>query len=147
MTITVEWRPPKRFEGIVENGARFVMDARLESGGAGAGPTPMETVLAALAGCTGIDVVGILEKMRAGLEGLTISVSAERALEHPRVFTKIHLRYTVWGKGLAREQVERAVMLSKEKYCSVSAMLSRTAALTHELVLSERPPSVDTSGH
>ncbi|MGH2375746.1 MAG: OsmC family protein [bacterium] len=141
MTITVEWRPPKRFEGATESGARFVMDARVDAGGGGAGPSPMEAVLAALAGCTGIDVVGILEKMRAGLEGLVISVSAERATEHPRVFTKIHLRYTAWGKGLARDQVERAVTLSKEKYCSVSAMLSRTAAMTHEIVVTERAPS------
>ncbi|MGH2403357.1 MAG: OsmC family protein [bacterium] len=141
MTITVEWRPPQRFEGTAESGARFVMDAHVEKGGGGAGPTPMETVLVALAGCTGSDVVSILGKMRAGLEGLSISVSAERAIEHPRVFTKIHVQYTAWGKSLVREQVERAVALSKEKYCSVSAMLSRTAALTHDVVLTERPPT------
>lgn len=140
MEITVEWRPPKRFEGTTESGARMVMDARVDAGGGGAGPSPMETVLGALAGCTGIDVVGILEKMRAGLEGLTIDVSAERGSEHPRVFTKIHLRYTVWGKGLARDQVERAVTLSKEKYCSVSAMLSRTATMTHEVLVTDQPP-------
>ena len=137
MTITVEWRPPKRFEGTTESGARFVMDARVDAGGGGAGPSPMETVLAALAGCTGMDVVNILEKMRAGLAGVVITVSAERAAEHPRVFTKIHLRYTAWGKDLARDQVERAVTLSKEKYCSVSAMLSRTATMTHDLVVTD----------
>lgn len=146
MTITLEWRPPKRFEGITESGARLVMDARAEQGGGGAGPTPMETVLCALAGCTGSDVVNILEKMRVGLEGLTIGVSAERASEHPRVFTKIHVRYTVWGKSLTREQVERAVALSKEKYCSVSAMLSRTAAITHDLILAERRPTPEAPG-
>ncbi len=144
MEITVEWRPPKRFEGTTESGAPFVMDARVDAGGGGAGPSPMETVLAALAGCTGIDVVGILQKMRAGLEGMAISVSAERATEHPRVFTKIHLRYTIWGQGLVRDQVERAVMLSKEKYCSVSAMLSHTAAITHEVYVNERAPSSES---
>lgn len=141
MTITVEWHPPKRFEGVADSGARLVMDARVEAGGGGAGPTPMETVLCALAGCTGIDVVEILTKMRAGLQGLTVSASAERAADHPRVFTKIHLRYVVWGKDLAREQVERAMALSREKYCSVSAMLSHTATLSHELILTDRPPT------
>jgi len=140
--ITVAWQPPKRFEATAESGAKMLMDARLESGGGGAGPSPMETVLAALAGCTGSDVTEILRKMRAPLEGLTISVEAERAVEHPRVFTKIHLRYAAWGAGLERDQVERAVTLSKDKYCSVSAMLSRATAITYELVVSERPQTV-----
>lgn len=140
--VTVAWQPPKRFEATAESGANMLMDARLDSGGGGAGPSPMETVLAALAGCTGSDVTEILRKMRAPLEGLTISVEAERAVEHPRMFTKIHLRYAAWGAGLARDQVERAVTLSQEKYCPVSAMLSRAAAITHELVVSERPQTV-----
>lgn len=99
----------------------------------------METLLIALGGCTGADVVGILEKMRAPLEGLTITVTGERAETHPKVFTRIHLRYEVRGKGLTPRQVERAVRLSQEKYCSVAAMLRPTAALTYEIVLFDRP--------
>lgn len=141
MDVQVRWTSPRRFDGRSTSGATLVLDTRPESGGTGAGPSPMEAVLMALAGCSGIDVVETLRKMRAPLEGLTIKVSAERATEQPRVFTKIHVRYAVWGNGLQRAQVERAVSLSVEKYCSVSAMLQRTAVLTYELTVSESAQS------
>ncbi len=95
------------------------------------------TVLMALAGCSGMDVVGILRKVRAPLEGLTITATANRAAEHPKVFTRIHLRYTAWGVGLISEQVHKAVVLSLEKYCSVSAMLRATVPITHEIAVGE----------
>ncbi len=141
MDVQVRWVSPKRFDGFSPSGAPLVLDARPESGGTGAGPSPMEAVLMALAGCTGSDVVEVLRKMRAPLAGLTIGVSAERATEHPRVFTKIHVVYTAWGAGLQREHVERAVSLSAEKYCSVSAMLRKTAEITHDLAVSEQAPA------
>ncbi len=141
MHVQIQWAPPKRFDGVSDIGARLTMDSRVESGGTGAGPTPMETVLMALAGCTGVDVVGILKKMREDLEGLTIDVSAERTPDHPRVFTKIYVRYVAWGRGLKREQVEKAVALSKEKYCSVSAMLGKTAEITYDVSVSEERPA------
>lgn len=137
MNVTVDWRSGKRFVGHNAEGATLVMDAAPEHGGSGAGPTPMETVLLALAGCTGIDVVNILGKMRAPLERLRIEVAAQRAETHPKVFTGIHLRYLASGPGLDPEQVHRAVVLSKEKYCSVSAMLAKTAAVTYEVVVAE----------
>ncbi len=141
MDVQVVWTPPRRFDGrSLETGARLTMDARPDAGGTGAGPSPMETVLMALAGCTGIDVVGILTKMRAPLEGLVIDVSADRAADHPKVFTAIRLRYVAWGPGLQREQVERAVRLSEEKYCAVSAMLRKTATITVDIVTGDRPP-------
>lgn len=141
MDVQVVWTAPKRFEGrSLASGARLTMDARPDAGGTGAGPSPMETVLMALAGCTGIDVVNTLAKMRAPLEGLVIDVSADRAAEHPKVFTAIRLRYVAWGPGLRRDQVERAVRLSEEKYCSVSAMLRKTAAISVEIVTSDQPP-------
>jgi putative redox protein len=124
-----------RFDGETGDGTRIVMDAMPEHGGTGAGPSPMQTVLMAMAGCTGMDVVSILRKMRAPLDALTISVSAERAAEHPKLFTKIHLRYEFSGQGLLREQVEKAVALSLEKYCSVAAMLGRSATVTHEIAI------------
>jgi len=117
------------------------MDAMPEHGGTGAGPSPMQTVLIALAGCTGMDVVSILRKMRAPLDGLTISVSAERAAEHPKVFTRIHLRYEFSGRALLREQVEKAVSLSQEKYCSVAAMLRHSAEITYEVAIAAAAPA------
>lgn len=141
MDVQVQWTSPRRFDGRSTSGAALVLDTRPESGGTGAGPSPMEAVLMALAGCTGIDVVATLQKMRAPLKGLTISISADRATEHPRVFTAIRVQYAAWGAGLQREQVERAVSLSVEKYCSVSAMLQRTAEITHEVAVSEQSPA------
>jgi putative redox protein len=91
----------------------------------------METVLLALGGCTGMDVIDILGKMRAPLSGLEIAIAADRADEHPRVFTRIALEYVFFGDGLRPEQVSRAVELSQTRYCSVSAMLRKAAELTY----------------
>jgi putative redox protein len=135
--VTVYWTPPRRFAGIGAVGAPVAMDARRDHAGEGSGPTPMETVLMALAGCAGMDVAGILEKMRAPLTTLTVSVSGERADTHPKVFTRIHIRYEAGGPGLTFAQVERAVRLSHEKYCSVSAMLRPAVPITHEIVISD----------
>ncbi len=134
----VEWTAPMRFEGFVEGAGSIVMDSARAHGGTDAGPTPMQTVLLALAGCTGMDVVSILKKMRAPLEGLTVEVSAERATAHPMVFTRIHLRYLVRGAGLREDDVRKAIGLSQEKYCSVSAMLRATATITYEVVVTPR---------
>jgi len=131
----VVWTAPMRFEGFAEGVGAIVMDSAREHGGTSAGPTPMQTVLLALAGCTGMDVVAILKKMRAPLEGLTIEVSAERATEHPKVFTRIHLRYLLRGAGVREEDARKAISLSQEKYCSVAAMLRATATITHEVVV------------
>lgn len=133
--IQATWAAPMRFDAQAESGTRIVMDSLPEHGGAGGGPTPMQAILIALAGCTGMDVVGVLRKMRAPLEHLRIVVEGERATEHPKVFTRIHIRYEVGGEGLLRDQVERAVTLSAEKYCSVSAMLRKATTITHEIVM------------
>ncbi len=133
--VTVYWTPRRRFAGIGAFGAPVAMDARSDHAGDGTGPTPMETVLMALAGCTGMDVAGILEKMRAPLDTLTVHVSGERADTHPKVFTRIHVRYEAAGDGLTYAQLERAVALSQDKYCSVAAMLRPAVMLTHEILL------------
>lgn len=133
MNVRATWTPPMRFDAETDQGLHVVMDAT--AGKTPAGPSPMQTVLAALAGCTGMDVVSILRKMRAPLEQMTIDVEAARAAEHPKVFTRIHLRYEVAGAGVTREQVERAVSLSLQRYCPVTAMLRRSAEITHEIVL------------
>ena len=131
MNARVRWTEGMRFDGLAESGGTATMDARPEHGGRGAGPSPMETVLLALGGCTGMDVVSILQKMRAPLEGLEIRIEADRADEHPRVFTRIALEYLFVGAGLRPEQVDRAVELSQTRYCSVSAMLRRATELTY----------------
>ncbi|HXF82383.1 MAG TPA: OsmC family protein [bacterium] len=133
--VEARWRGRRRFEGHSPTPTVVAMDARADAGGEGSAPTPMETLLIALAGCTGMDVVGILEKMRAPLRQLTVRVSGERADLHPKVFTRIHVRYEASGPGLTSEQVQRAVRLSQEKYCSVAAMLRPAVPLTYEVVL------------
>jgi putative redox protein len=139
MNATVRWTEGMSFTATPESGATITLDTLPEHGGTGRGPSPMETVLLALGGCTGMDVVSILQKMRAPLEGVEIRVSADRASEHPRVFTKIHLEYVFTGRGLAADQVKRAVELSQEKYCSVSAMLRNAAELTYSWRIASPP--------
>jgi putative redox protein len=131
MDATVRWTREMQFIGTGDAHASMTMDARPEHGGQGSGPSPMETVLLALGGCTGMDVIGVLEKMRAPLEGLEIRITAERAEEHPKVFTRIALEYLFAGAALRADQVARAVELSQTRYCSVSAMLRQVAELTY----------------
>src|SRR3989441_9527870 len=134
--VKVTWVPPMQFSGSAARGSTVMMDAAQGDGGTGAGPTPMENLLLALAGCTGMDVVSILRKMRIPLEELRIVVTGERAADYPRVFTRIHLRYTLRGAGLDMEAADRAVTLSLDKYCSVAAMLKRTAEITYDITVS-----------
>ncbi|HEV8352993.1 MAG TPA: OsmC family protein [bacterium] len=142
MIAQARWIAPMQFNAE-SDGGRLVMDTRSDHAGRGIGPTPMETVLMALLGCTGMDVAGILRKMRAPLDGLIISAVAERATEHPKVLTRIHLVYGAWGRGLTEAQLARAVALSQDKYCSVSAMLRSTAAISYEIVVTEQAPVED----
>lgn len=139
MDATLRWEGGMRFGGAAESGGTLTLDARPEHGGTGQGPSPMETLLLALAGCTGMDVVSVLGKMRAPLAGLEIRVSGDRRNEHPRIFTHVHLEYIFRGKDLKPEQAGRAVELSQEKYCSVSAMLRASAELTYTWRISAEP--------
>ncbi len=122
---------------IAETGSGHVLamdgapdEARPENGGRNLAPRPMETVLAGTGGCTAYDVVLILKRGRHAVTGCTVKLQAERAPADPKVFTAIHMHFTVTGKGLPADAVERAVHLSHEKYCSATAMLARTAAIT-----------------
>lgn len=130
--VHLHWQGGMRFGS--EDG-RWSLDVPPEQGGSGAGPAPMETVLAALAGCTGMDVVAILQKMREPLEELQVEVEGERAQEHPRVYTRVHVRYRFAGARLRPEAVTRAVRLSQERYCPVSAMLRASVSVTYEVEL------------
>ena len=119
------------FVGESGSGHAVVMDGAPEYGGRNLGIRPMEMLLIGLGGCTAFDVVQILSKGREHVSDCEVEVVAERAETDPKVFTKIHLEYRVSGKDLAPAKVERAIQLSKEKYCSASIMLGAVAEITH----------------
>jgi putative redox protein len=119
------------------SGHAVVVDAAPDVGGKNLGARPMELVLMGTGACTAIDVMHILRKARQPVTDCVVELEAERAAEDPKVFTKIHLRYVVTGKGLAQAQVERAIKLSKEKYCSATIMLAATAAITFDYEIRE----------
>lgn len=138
MKARVKWVDGMAFMAEADSGHALVIDGAPEIGGRNAGPRPMEMVLMGLGGCTAIDVMMILGKQRQPVEDCWIELSAERAdVKAPRVFTTIHTHYVVVGTGLDPKKVERAVNLSAEKYCSVSAMLRDSVELTHDFELRE----------
>ncbi len=122
--------PGLRLVGEASSGPAIVLDHVLSEGERETGPRPMELLLIGLAGCTAMDVVSILQKKRQPFTGLEVRVTAERAEEHPRVYTQIHLEYVVRGKGVDPQAVERSIELSQTKYCSASAMLAKAAQIT-----------------
>ncbi len=113
------------------------MDGPPDGGGRNLGPRPMEMLLLGTGGCTAIDVVHILKKGRQPISNCSVEIDAERAGEDPKVFTRIHFHFTVAGSGLNPVQVERAIQLSAEKYCSASIMLGKTATITHDFEIVE----------
>ena len=119
------------------SGHAFVMDGAPEAGGRNMGPRPMETVLAGTGGCAAFDVVLILKRGRHKISGCEVKLTAERANTDPMVFTKIHMHFIVTGRELKPAVVERAVALSHDKYCSASAMLAKTATITHDFEIVE----------
>ncbi len=125
------------FLGESESGHAFLMDGAPEAGGRNLGPRPMETVLIGTGGCTTFDVVFILKKARQNVTDCVVEMDAERAPTDPKVFTKIHFHFIVTGKALNPTQVERAINLSAEKYCSASIMLAKTATITHDFEILE----------
>jgi putative redox protein len=125
------------FLGESGSGHSVVMDGAPEYGGRNIGIRPMEMLLIGLGGCTAFDVVQILRRGREQVTDCEIDVTSERAATDPKVFTAIHLKYRVTGRNLAPAKVERAIELSKEKYCSASIMLGATAAITYEWVAVE----------
>ena len=135
MKVRVKWVEGVSFVGESESGHAVVIDGAPEYGGRNRGMRPMEVVLLGAAACTAFDVVLILRKARQPIADCSVDADAERAGTDPKVFTRIHLRYTVAGRGLDPHQVERAVKLSKDKYCSATIMLARTAEITFEIAV------------
>jgi putative redox protein len=130
--IECTWKEGMSFEAEV-NGFKILLDAEPGVGGLNSGPRPKPLLLVALAGCTGMDVVSILRKMRSEPEYFNVSVEGELTEEHPKYYDKIHIVYELRGKDIDLEQVEKAVNLSREKYCGVNALLQFGAKVTHEI--------------
>jgi putative redox protein len=133
----VRWVEDRRFVGQASSGHAIVLDGSAEK----LGPSPMELVLMGMVGCTAYDVVSILEQKRQVVSSLEVSAHAERAEEPPRVYTEIHVTYLVRGPGIRSKAVEEAIRLSKEKYCSASIMLGKTAQITTSYRIEEEAGS------
>ena len=137
MNISVKWIDGMLMVGKSDSGHAVVMDGPPEIGGEDLGVRPMEMLLLGMAGCTMIDVVSTLEKMREHLSDCQTKVSADRGEEYPKVFTNIHVHFIMRGKKLNPSKVEKAIKLSAEKYCSASIMLGKTAVITHDFEIIE----------
>lgn len=133
MKVDVIWKGNMAFEGKGESGHTILMDADEKVGGNNNGPKPTEALLSALGGCTGIDVVSILNKMRLEIEDFSMEITSERALEHPKRFTKINVHYKLTGPALEESKVRKAVELTQNKYCSVSKSLNADITYTFEI--------------
>ena len=141
MRVTLSHFGKMNFTASGESGHRITLSASAEAGGENHGARPMEAVLMALGGCSGIDVLHILRKSRQRVSDCEIDIDAERADATPAVFTRIHLHYRIGGRDLSHHKVARAVELSMEKYCSVTRMLQATVAITHGFEIIERGDS------
>ena len=137
METKISWAGGVTFIGESGDGHKIVMDGPPEAGGRNLGARPMETLLLGMGACTAYDVVLILQKSRQDIRDCKMALSASRAEEDPKVFTDIHIHFIVSGKDLKENQVERAINLSAEKYCSASIMLGKTANISHDFEIQE----------
>jgi putative redox protein len=137
MDAKVTWKGKMSFDGTANSGFTVPLDTRVESGGDGSGSSPMELVLIGLAGCTAMDVIDILRKKRQEVTGFEVRVHGERASDHPKVFNQITVEYIFTGHAIDPAAVDRSVELSVTKYCSVQAMLAKTAQIEHKVTILE----------
>ena len=135
MKVRIKWVEDVAFVGESETGHAVVLDGAPENGGRNIGMRPMEMLLIGMGACTSFDVVTILKKARQPIVDCVAEISADRADEVPKVFTKIHVHFVITGNNLNATQVERAVKLSAEKYCSASIMLAKSVEITHDFVI------------
>ena len=138
MKARIKWVEDRTFLGESGSGHGVVLGASQGEHPA-PGASPMELMLIGLGGCSAIDVVHILEKGRETIRGCVVKLEAERADKEPKVFTRIHMHFVVTGRGLSAAKVKRAIDLSAETYCSVSAMLDKTARITHDFEIVDEP--------
>ena len=137
MKARVKWVEERTFVGESGTGHKVVLGTAHGAEGKTPGPSPMELVLIGTGGCSAYDVVHILEKGREAIEDCVVELDADRAETDPKVFTRIHMHFIVKGRALSHDKVKRAINLSIEKYCSASAMMAKTATLTHDLEVIE----------
>jgi putative redox protein len=130
--VSTRWLNNMAFESEI-NGHKIVIDAKAESGGEDLGPRPKTLMLAALGGCTGMDVVSILKKMRVEFKSVNVIVEGVLTDEHPKHFSKMHVIYEIEGDNLPMDKVEKAVNLSEERYCGVSVVYRKAMELTSEI--------------
>lgn len=137
MKVRINWLQNVAFRAETDSGHKIVMDGAPDVGGENLGPRPMETVLAGTGACSAIDVLLILKKARQAVSNCVVELTADRATSDPKVFTRIHFHFIVTGKALDPAKVGRAIQLSAEVYCSASAMLAKTATVTHDFEIIE----------
>jgi putative redox protein len=137
MKARITWVQDRMFVGESGSGHTFVLGRADGPDGRSLCPSPMEVLLIAMGGCTAFDVVQILEKSREPVEDCVAELEAERSPTDPKVFTKVHVRFIVTGRGLDPAKVDRAITLSAEKYCSASIMIGKTATITHDFEIRE----------
>lgn len=135
ISLSMSWKGGQQFEISTMDGVSLSTDARARAGGSGRFPAPTDLLLAAVGGCTGLDVVSILNKMRQEYSAIRIDITGEQVEEHPRYFHTIAIRYTIAGNQLDRAKVEHAVQLSQEKYCSVRATLRPDCRVSTKIIL------------
>jgi putative redox protein len=145
MKARIKWVEDRTFLGESGTGHKVVLGTALGPEGRTPGPSPMELVLIGMGGCAAFDVVHILEKGREAIDDVAVELEADRAEQDPKVFTRIHMHFVVKGRRLAAEKVERAIKLSVEKYCSASAMIGKTATITHDFEVLETIAATSSS--
>jgi putative redox protein len=138
LKVRIKWIEQVSFLAETESGHTIVMDGAPEGGGRNLASRPMETMLAGTGGCTAYDVVVILRKARQNISDCVVEIEADRAVQDPKVFTRIHFHFIVTGLRVDPKQVARAITLSADKYCSASIMLAKTAHVTHDFEIRER---------
>lgn len=132
--VDVTWTQDMSFEATVNN-HKITLDAAEAVGGQDRGPRPKPLLLVSLGGCTGMDVVSMLKKMRVSYDGLNVEVEGDMTEEHPKVYSHITINYIFTGKDLPMDKLEKAVSLSMERYCGVTAMLSKAAVVDHKIIV------------
>lgn len=137
MDAKVTWKGGLAFDGAADTGFAVPLDAAPDVGGQNSGFRPLELMLVSLAGCTAMDVVSILKKMRQDVSGFEVQVHGDRATDHPKVFTHIRIEYIFHGRGIDRAAVEKAIDLSATRYCSAQAMLAKATPIEHTFTIHE----------
>jgi putative redox protein len=134
--VSIKHRKNMSFD-VEVNGHKIIIDSATEHGGNNQGPRPKSLMLVALAGCTGMDVVSILNKMRVEFEDFRVNIEGNLTEEHPRHFDHMHIIYLIKGKDIPEEKVQKAIQLSQDKYCGVSYSYREAMKLTYELIIEE----------